>query len=37
MNLRACFPNVTITTLFLLAPCLAGEYWIGGPAETSFG
>ncbi len=46
MNFRACFPNVTLATLFLLAPCLAGEfgqtrqyfaqYGIGGPAETSF-
>ena len=46
MILRACFPTVTLTTLVLLAPCLAGEfgqtrqyfaqYGIGGPAETSF-
>ena len=46
MNLRACFSNVTLTTLSLLTPCLAGEfgqtvqyfaqYGIGGPAETSF-
>ena len=46
MHLRACFPNVTLTTLFLLTSCLAGEfgqtrqyfaqYGIGGPAETSF-
>ncbi len=46
MNLRACFPNVTLATLFLLTPCLAGEfgqtrqyfaqYGIGGPAETAF-
>ena len=46
MNLRACFPHVTLTTLILLAPCLAGEfgqtrqhfaqYGIGGEAETAF-
>ncbi len=46
MNIRACFSNVTLTTLMLLAPCLAGEfgqtqqhfaqYGIGGPAETAF-
>ena len=26
MHLRACFPTVTLTTLVLLAPCLAGEF-----------
>ena len=46
MDLRACFPTVTLTILFLLTPCLAGEfgqtrhyfaqYGIGGPAETAF-
>ena len=46
MNLRACFPNVTLAILILLAPCLAGEFGqtrqhfaqvgIGGPAETAF-
>ncbi len=46
MNLRACFPTFTLCTLFLLTPCLAGEfgqtvqyfaqYGIGGPAETAF-
>ncbi len=46
MNLRASILAVTITTLFLLTPCLAGEfgqtrqyfaqYGIGGPAETAF-
>ena len=46
MNLRACILTVTLATLMLLAPCLAGEfgqtrqyfaqYAIGGPAETSF-
>ena len=46
MNLRACFPNVTLAILILLAPCLAGEfgqtrqhfaqYGIGGEAETAF-
>ena len=46
MNLRACFPLVTLSALCLLTPCLAGEfgqtvqyfaqYGIGGPAETAF-
>ncbi len=46
MHLRACLSTVTLTTLMLLAPCLAGEfgqtrqyfaqYGIGGPAETAF-
>ena len=46
MTLRACFPAVTLTTLILLTPCLAGEfgqthqyfaqYGVGGPAETAF-
>ncbi len=26
MTLRACFPAVTLTTLILLTPCLAGEF-----------
>ncbi len=46
MNSGLCVPNITLATLFLLTPCLAGEfgqtrqyfaqYGIGGPAETSF-
>ena len=26
MNLRACILTVTLSTLFLLSPCLAGEF-----------
>ena len=46
MNLRACIANVMLSTMFLLTPCLAGEfgqtvqyfaqYGIGGPAQTIF-
>ena len=46
MNVRPYFLQFTLTTLMLLAPCLAGEfgqtrqyfaqYGVGGPAETAF-
>ena len=37
MNVRACFPNVTLATLFLLTPCLSRDHIVTGPTNTSLG
>ena len=37
MSFRACFPNVTLATLFLLTPCLSRDTIVTGPTNTSLG